>query len=94
MLLISGEKANKNRNFMRGTETEQEIKKTTGFYFHLIKKTKQFQERLNKESIFMDMKHKPNHFKKKKTLLKLVFYTLTTPLLLPAGVLASASTFF
>ena len=31
---------------------------------------------------------------KKKTLLKLIFYTYTTPLLLPAAVLASVSTIF
>ena len=33
------------------------------------------------------MKHKSNHFKKKKTLLKLVFYTHTISLLLQAAVL-------
>ena len=42
----------------------------------------------------MDIKHEPNDLKKKKTLLKLVFYTHTTPLLLTAAVLAPASPFF
>ena len=70
---------------MRGTETDQEIKKTTN-YFYLIKK-KQFQEWLNKDSTFIDMKHESNHFKKKKALLKSVFYTHTISLLLPAAVL-------
>ena len=42
----------------------------------------------------MDMKHKTNHLKKKKTLLKLVPYTHTTPFLLPAAVLVAAPTFF